>query len=195
MIRQHIILVFLWIGFSVFHSVLAAEPWKKRMQLLLKDKYKFYRISYSVFALVTLSFVLLYHFNLQTISLWNVSLVEKIIAIVCMIFGGAIMLLYIRRFFFDLSGADVFRKKRVPQQLIKTNLYKYVRHPLYAATLVFAWSIFLWQPLLSNLISCLCITAYTLIGIHFEEKKLIREFGESYLQYRLQTPMLVPGLF
>jgi protein-S-isoprenylcysteine O-methyltransferase Ste14 len=104
------------------------------------------------------------------------------------------MLLFTRRFFFDLSGADIFRKKKLTQQLIRTDFYKYVRHPLYAATLLFVWGIFFWQPLLSNLISCICITVYTIIGIHFEEKKLVKEFGDSYAVYRSQTPMLIPKL-
>ena len=127
--------------------------------------------------------------------LWNVPLAEKIIAMAGMVSGVSVMLLFTRRFFFDLSGADVFRKKQTSQQLITTDLYKYVRHPLYAATLVFVWSIFFWQPLLSNLISCTCISLYTIIGIRFEEKKLMLEFGESYSQYRSQTSMLIPGLF
>ena len=160
-----------------------------------KKKYKFYRVCYSIFALITLITVLAYHFSLETVFLWRVGVVEEIVGIICMISGGAVMLLFTRKFFFDLSGADVFRKTQTSQQLIKTGLYKYVRHPLYAATLVFVWGIFLWQPVMSNLVSCICISLYTIIGIRFEEKKLINEFGDSYLEYRSQTPMLVPGLF
>ena len=48
------------------------------------------------------------------------------------------------------------------------------------------------HPSLSNLISCSCITVYTIIGIYFEEKKLVKDFGESYIQYRDETPMLIP---
>ena len=195
MIEQHIILIFLWILFCAFHSLLATNTWKKRMQLLMRSGYKFYRIAYSFFAVTTLTIVVAYNFYMQSFLLWNAYIIEKIIAIVCMLSCGIIMLLFTRRFFFDLSGADVFQKKQLSRELIKTDLYKYVRHPLYSATLGFVWSIFLYNPLLSNFISCLCITAYTIAGIFLEEKKLILEFGESYLHYRSKTPMLIPKVY
>src|SRR5258705_12844577 len=106
MIRQHIILAALWIGFSVLHSIFATQTWKKRIEALVKGRYRFYRISYSVFALISLSIVLIYHFTIKSISLWHVTLVEKIIAIAGISSGGFIMLLFTKRFFFDLSGAD-----------------------------------------------------------------------------------------
>ncbi len=37
-------------------------------------------------------------------------------------------------------------------------------------------------------------TLYILIGVFFEERKLLREFGEAYTIYKKSTPMLVPGL-
>jgi protein-S-isoprenylcysteine O-methyltransferase Ste14 len=132
---------------------------------------------------------------MQSFLLWNINIIEQIIAAAGMLIFGVIMLLYTRRFFFDLSGADVFQKKQVSRELIKTDLYKYVRHPLYSATLGFVWSIFLFNPLLSNFISCLCITLYKIAGIFLEEKKLLLEFGESYLHYRSKTPMLIPKFF
>ncbi len=195
MAKPHIILTLLWIIFSVLHSLFADETFKQKMRLILKTRYKFYRIGYSFFASVSLTIVVAYNFSIQSFYLWNVHPVEQVIAVACMLGCGIIMLLFIRRFFFDLSGADVFRKKQLSRELIKTDLYKYVRHPLYSATLGFVWSIFLYSPLLNNFISCICITVYTITGIFLEERKLVLEFGESYLHYRSKTPMLIPKLF
>jgi len=195
MIQSHIILFLLWIIFSALHSLFAADGWKKRMQRILKSNYKFYRVVYSCFALITLIIVAAYNFYMPSFLLWNITTIERIIAIACMIICGSVMLLFTKRFFFDLSGADVFKKQPVTRQLIKTDLYKYVRHPLYSATLGFIWSIFFYNPLLSNLISCVCITVYTIAGIYLEEKKLVYEFGENYIRYRSQTPMLIPKIF
>jgi hypothetical protein len=36
------------------------------------------------------------------------------------------------------------------------------------------------------------LTAYILVGVHFEERSLLRELGESYSQYRTEVPMLLP---
>ena len=161
----------------------------------MKKKYKYYRVLYSFFAGTTLSLIIVYHLSIKTIMLWNVAPAEVIVSVTGIITGGFIMIFFAKKFFFELSGADVFIKTKRPATLIMKGLYNYVRHPLYTATLLLIWSIFFLHPSLSNLISGLCITIYTVIGIHYEEKKLISSFGESYIQYRSETPMLIPKLY
>lgn len=195
MIESHVILILLWTIFSVLHSLFAADKWKRKMQQLLQTNYKYYRIWYSFFALLSMAVVIVYNFTMHSFLLWKLHVMEQIIAVAGMLVFGFTMLLFTRRFFFDLSGADVFQKKQISRTLIKTDLYKYVRHPLYSATLGFVWSIFFYYPSLGNFISCLCITAYTIVGIFLEEQKLITEFGENYINYRSKTPMLVPKIF
>jgi protein-S-isoprenylcysteine O-methyltransferase Ste14 len=36
------------------------------------------------------------------------------------------------------------------------------------------------------------LTLYTLIGSRFEERKLIQEFGQAYIDYRKVTPWIIP---
>ena len=194
MFVQHFLLALLWFFFSLFHSIFASEKWKRKMQQVMKRNYKYYRLLYSVFALVSLIGIVIYHLTITTVLLWKVSLIEIIISIVCITAGFLLMLFFASKFFFELSGADVLLKTKRSEELLKTSLYNYVRHPLYTATLLFVWSIFFFHPSLSNLISCICITIYTIVGIYFEEKKLIKDFGESYIQYRAATPMLIPKL-
>jgi protein-S-isoprenylcysteine O-methyltransferase Ste14 len=38
----------------------------------------------------------------------------------------------------------------------------------------------------------ICLTIYILLGIYFEERKLLHEFGPKYEEYRAKTPMLIP---
>jgi methanethiol S-methyltransferase len=38
------------------------------------------------------------------------------------------------------------------------------------------------------------LTAYLFIGAYFEERKLVREFGEAYRGYQQRTPMFFPRL-
>lgn len=68
--------------------------------------------------------------------------------------------------------------------------YKYVRHPIQAATIVGVWA----TPSMSysHLFLSIGMTIYIVIGLYFEEKDLIRVFGEKYKNYMGTTPMLIP---
>ena len=74
--------------------------------------------------------------------------------------------------------------------MVTTGLYRYVRHPLYSAGLVFIW--LTPEMSLNFLVLYISLTIYIVIGAYFEERKLIREFGKSYEDYQVKTPMLVP---
>lgn len=75
-------------------------------------------------------------------------------------------------------------------KLVTTGLYRWVRHPLYSVGLVFIW---LTPVMTANLLTMnLGLTLYLIVGAHYEERKLVRVFGEEYVRYRARTPMLVP---
>jgi len=189
-------LIIAWLLFGSLHSVMAASTFKNRLQSAMKGNYRFYRIFYSLIATLSLIAVLWYHFSLNSLLLWNNSVLEKTIAFILSVPAVIVMSVSIKKYFIDLSGVNVFMKSSSAKtaHLELTGLHKYVRHPLYFGTLLFAWCYFLWQPSASNLISCICITLYTRIGVYFEERKLVREFGEDYIAYTKKVPMLVPGL-
>jgi len=71
-------------------------------------------------------------------------------------------------------------------------LYQWVRHPLYTAGLVFIWltPVMTWNVLALNI----GLSLYLFIGALFEERKLLREFGQEYQNYQKCTPMFFPGL-
>lgn len=79
-----------------------------------------------------------------------------------------------------------------PASLVTGGLYRFVRHPLYSAGLLFLWL----TPSMSvnSLTVYIAATLYILVGARFEERKLLREFGEAYAIYRKNTPMLIPSL-
>jgi protein-S-isoprenylcysteine O-methyltransferase Ste14 len=189
-------LVVLWLLFGLLHSIFAATAFKQVAKVVMKNSYKYYRPIYSIFATVNLAAVIWYHYSINSELLWNNSVIEKTIAIILSIPALVVMGISIKKYFLDLSGIDVFLKQRPikPLHLELGGLHRYVRHPLYFGTLLFVWSIFLWQPSVANIISCICITLYTIIGTYFEEKKLVMMFGEAYVTYRKRVPMLVPGL-
>jgi protein-S-isoprenylcysteine O-methyltransferase Ste14 len=68
--------------------------------------------------------------------------------------------------------------------------YRWVRHPIQAGTLLGLWA----TPSLStgHLLHALGFTLYILIGLHFEERDLLKTLGEEYAAYRRRVPMLIP---
>jgi protein-S-isoprenylcysteine O-methyltransferase Ste14 len=76
--------------------------------------------------------------------------------------------------------------------LVTTGLYRSVRHPLYTFSLAILW----FSPSMSmnSFVVYVALTIYVLIGIIFEERKLLREFGPAYVDYKSITPMLLPDL-
>jgi methanethiol S-methyltransferase len=77
-------------------------------------------------------------------------------------------------------------------ELVVGGLYRWVRHPLYTAGLVFIWltPVMTWNILALNI----GLSLYLYIGALFEERKLVREYGEAYQAYRQRTPMFIPSL-
>ena len=191
---QHIWLAVCWIIFGVLHSMLATDSFKDFVQTIMQRNFKFYRLCYSIIATITVTYILFLNFSIESVLLWQPTLPEKIASVIAGTSGLGFMFICIRKYFFDLSGVNVFSKKILENNLKINGLNKYVRHPLYSATLLFAWSFFFWQPLLSNFISSICILLYTLIGIYFEEQKLIKTFGNEYKEYAAKVPMIIPRL-
>jgi len=75
-----------------------------------------------------------------------------------------------------------------PPKLVTGGLYRYMRHPLSTAGLLFIWLIpaMTWNLLALNI----GLTAYIVIGANLEERKLEREFGEISRVYKQKIPTL-----
>jgi protein-S-isoprenylcysteine O-methyltransferase Ste14 len=190
----HVLLIIAWLVYAALHSIMAGVWFKKGVERIAGTYYKYYRPFYSLFAAVTLLALLIYQFNLSSPALYSPRMIHFVIAIPLLIAGLIVMGICIKKYFMNLSGIDVLIKKPRTGVLEKTGLHAYVRHPLYSGTLLFVWALFMMFPLVSNLVACVMMTLYTLVGIRMEEQKLFLEFGESYRTYASSVPMLIPGL-
>jgi len=98
---------------------------------------------------------------------------------------------------FELFGLSQvflhFRQKLYePPQFQVQWLYRIIRHPLYLGMIIGFWSI----PLMTegHLLLAVGFTAYTLIGIRYEERDMTNFHGVAYTEYQAKVTMLVPGL-
>jgi methanethiol S-methyltransferase len=96
---------------------------------------------------------------------------------------------------FDLLGLhqvySQFRKEPyTPVPFTVTSLYKWVRHPAMLGVLMMLWS----APVMTGgrFILSTGFSIFIFIGIWFEERDLMRDFGQAYIEYRSRTPMLFP---
>jgi protein-S-isoprenylcysteine O-methyltransferase Ste14 len=179
--------------YGVVHS-LAASLRAKRLarQVAGQQADRWYRLGFSLFGGLTFLPVLILVAVLPDQVLYRVPFPW---AIGFLALQAAGLLLYLWVFSVtDLWAFLGFRQVSTPDKqvefLSKAGPYRYVRHPMYSASLLVLWC----TPLmtLNFLALCLGVTAYFLIGGYFEERKLLVQFGEAYAEYRQRTPMLFP---
>jgi len=193
MLNAHLLLAFLWILFGVLHSVFASLAVKQRAATAFPKAIKYYRLLYTLFAFLTFGIVIVYAVQLTSPLLFARTFFSNATGAVIAVSGLAIMIICIKKYFLSLSGLKSLFQERPTHRLMINGIHRYVRHPLYLGTFMAIWGAFLIYPVLSLFISNVLITAYTLLGISFEEKKLIKEFGTDYEQYRQSVPKLIPA--
>jgi len=69
-------------------------------------------------------------------------------------------------------------------------MYRFDRHPIMTGLLLGLWAtpeMTLGRVLLAAGLSC-----YVVVGVHFEERSLRRQWGEAYEAYRRRVPTIVP---
>ncbi len=95
----------------------------------------------------------------------------------------------------DLFGLTAIRNHRVGRATQELTFavrgpYRWVRHPLYGLLIVMTWT----SPDVTadRALFGVLFTGWILLGIVFEERDLVREFGGLYRKYQREVPMLVP---
>ncbi|RME89290.1 MAG: isoprenylcysteine carboxylmethyltransferase family protein [Anaerolineae bacterium] len=183
--------VFLW---GALHSLLASHTAKaiaRRRFGPLSDR--FYRLAYNLFAVITFLPVVALMTRLPDRLLYQlpvpwlyVALLGQALALITLLVGLLQTDLWSFLGLRQIGALENGRK----ESLTVRGLYRWVRHPLYTAGLVFIWL----SPVMTRntLVVFAALTVYILIGAYFEERKLLREFGAAYAEYRSRTPMLIP---
>lgn len=185
-----IVTIVLW---GILHSLLASIGFKHALRRSLGDGFmKFYRLLYNILAVITFAPVLYLMLSLPDKTLYQVPAPWRYL----MLPGQALaaLLLFVAVMQTDLLSFAGFRQlieEEKQGNLVTTGFYRSVRHPLYTFSLLILWL----SPSMSinSIIVYATLTVYVLIGILFEEQKLLREFGKAYADYRSRTPMLLPG--
>ena len=190
------ILALLWILWCSFHSLLISSFFTARMKDIWGAKFAYYRLAYNSFSLLTLIPVVIYQISLpvKIIFSWSGSwIVLKFgmyLASFVLFYGG--YRIFDMRYVLGTKQVSEMREGRKTEVMDFniTAILEYVRHPWYSGAILLVWA---FGPISDvSLVSKIILTAYIIIGTFLEERKLIHEIGEPYLEYRKRVPMLIP---
>jgi protein-S-isoprenylcysteine O-methyltransferase Ste14 len=176
------------------HSWMASLGFKETVRRRLGEgAARSYRLVYNAFSVVTFGPILLLVKVLPDRPLYAVPapwlffmVAGQLAAIVCII----IAVLQVDAAAF-IGLRQVIQGEEAPH-LVTNGFYRWIRHPLYLFGLLILWL----TPVMTRnlLVAYLALSAYLVLGALFEERKLLREYGAAYAEYRARTPMLIPLL-
>jgi protein-S-isoprenylcysteine O-methyltransferase Ste14 len=182
--------------FGVQHSVMARPAFKRWWAKLVPPVVE--RSTFVVAASAVLC-LLVYVWQPMPDLVWNVAdpaAANALWALSALGWGIVLLSTFLINHFELFGLQQVFHAlighRQQPMSFKTPMLYKYVRHPLYLGFVI----AFFATPTMSqgHLLFAIAGTAYILIGIFFEERDLVRQFGETYRRYQQSVPMLLPFL-
>jgi protein-S-isoprenylcysteine O-methyltransferase Ste14 len=196
------IIVLLFTVFGYTHSLLASEKVKIQFKKMFGDLIAFYRLLYNFFGLV--SIYLIYELSpkphLIIYDLQNPYDLIILIAQFLSLAGVIWVFKYICfKEFLGLDQIKRFLEKRYTTELDEEftlrieGPYRYSRHPVYFFSITFL----MFRPVMDlfYLTFFICTVIYFYIGSYYEEKKLVRQFGEVYENYKNEVPRIFPVKF
>ncbi|NJC95410.1 MAG: hypothetical protein C3F07_12200 [Anaerolineales bacterium] len=186
-----ILAILLW---GVVHSVTASLGFKESLRPVLGNGFmRLYRLLYNLFSVISFIPILYLMVVLPDESLYQAPSPLNYVMLAGQ--GISAVLLVVAVLQTDTLSfvglRQVFEEER-PGKLVKSGFYRFMRHPLYTFGLLTLWL----SPsvTINRFVVYLSLTVYILVGAYFEERKLLREFGQEYADYKSVTPMLIPGL-
>lgn len=193
---RYVLLVIIWVAWCALHSALISLAVTESLRKRFPDGFRYYRLLYNIFAVITLLPVLLYGYFLsgELIVTWEGPwrVVPILLATVALFFLFAGMRRYDLRQFLGLRQIKDENTCSVLTDdcsLDTGGVLSVVRHPWYSAALLIIWA----RPLdLAAILTNLVISTYLLLGAVLEERKLAVQFGKQYRDYRQQVSMLLP---
>lgn len=193
---QDILIPIFWAVWCLLHSVLIAPQVTAFVQRRLGAGFRFYRLFFNAFSLVSLLPLATYSYTHSgtPIFRWTGFWVIMQYGLI----GIGLYLLWAGGRHYSLGqflGLQQIQTGRTDQTLMDhgrldfSGIHRVIRHPWYAAGMLLIWARDLTGSiLLTNMV----IDLYFVVGALLEEKKLLRIFGAQYEAYRREVSMFIP---
>jgi len=178
--------------FALQHSIMARERFKKFILKFIPKEIE--RAVYVFLSGVIFIIIVLFYRPIDGV-IWKFDSIVATILWGLYIFGWLFSLIST----FIIDHFELFGIKQSLQNSKSENefkevlFYKYVRHPIQLGVLIALWATPIMN--LGHFILSLLLTIYIFIGLYFEEKSLVKEFGKVYTDYKKRVPMIFPKIF
>lgn len=185
----NISLLLLW---GVQHSVMARPAFKAKLTSVLPESAE--RSTYVWTSGLCLVLIALF-WQGNTAIAWNYEAMQMPLRVLSLAGWGLIVWATFQIDHFDLFGLKKpfeALSGKVPgkKQFVTPFLYRHMRHPIQTGVLLGMW--LQATMTLGQLMLTIGMTIYVFVGLYFEEKDLVTEFGNRYRTYMQQVPRLFP---
>lgn len=183
----------LLLAFSVQHSVMSRKSVKNILTKVIPQGAE--RSTFVMMTCLVLGWMYL-AWQPQPNVVWSVTGVFATLLAVLFLLGATLVLwstfMISHWQLFGLAQAWHAFRNIAPQEdtFAEPALYKFSRHPMYLGILIVLWS----SPhmTIGHLLLAVVWTFYVFIGIGYEERDLLTQFGKQYQDYMARVPKLLP---
>ncbi len=187
-----------WGAFALFHSLTVSERYERWARHAMGEERfgAYHRLLFTAYSAAATAAVLLYVRSLPDAPLYRIDGIPGLLLHVVQA-AGAAFLLWTPWDFREFVGIRQWMRARGGEppdggneRLFTGKAYAVVRHPLYlGCSLLLAF-----HPVQTrnSAATTAAVIAYFYIGTFFEERRLVRQFGEAYREYQRRVPRFLP---
>ena len=188
-----------WTAFAVFHSVTVSEGYERLARRWMGSRAfdGYHRLLFTAYSVCAFLLLLFYLHSLQDRPLYRLEGAGRLLFHAVQL-GGVALLFWTPWDLLEFVGFRQWKRhgRGEPAEpgrndrLFAHKAYGVVRHPLYLGISV----ILAFHPVQSrnSFVSTVVIVLYFYVGTFFEERRMVRKFGEEYRNYQKKVPRFLP---
>jgi methanethiol S-methyltransferase len=180
--------------FGLQHSVMARPGFKKMWTKIIPKV-----VERSTYVLATCVCLVLMYWMWQPMpqTIWSVQnpVGRGVMWAICaagwaIVFFATLMINHFDLFGLRQTFTHAMGKRYTEVGFRVNGFYKLVRHPIMTGFMIAFWAT--PDMTVGHLLFAVVCTGYIMVGIHFEERDLVNNLGDKYIDYKRQVGGLVP---
>ena len=188
-----------WTAFAVFHSLTVSEAYENLARRWMGDRAfdGCHRLFFTAYSIAVFLLLVLYLRTVPDQALYRLEGLGRLLFHTVQLCGVA-FLFWTPWDLLEFVGFRQWERLRrgeptCPEEggrLFTQNAYGVVRHPLYLGISV----VLAFHPVQTrnSLLSTAMVVLYFYVGTFFEERRMVRKFGEEYRNYQRRVPRFLP---